>query len=147
MIYELFSDIPSVFRAGKIYYSVIGVQEFLKKKREFDVDDIEFCPMYICNNRCGDFYWYKLLITDQISIDDFVFLRNKKTISQISDAELAKCNTLFIDKRLSDGMTIRNKVLKYIDSLYGNEEIKEDVLSRWGEYDVANFFFHIYSVN
>ena len=146
MIYELFSDVTSVFRAGKIYYSVVGVQELLINCETFDVNNIEFCPMYICNNRCGDFYWYKLLITDQISLDDFVFLRNKKTTCQVSDVELAKCSTLFIDTRFSNGITIKNKVLNYIDSLFGDEEIREDVLARWGEYDADNFYFHVYSI-
>lgn len=143
-INELLLDVPFVYRAGKIYYSAVGVREHLMKNIRFEINDIEICPLYIYNNRCGDFYWKKMLITDKITTRDYILSNYKKDPSHLSVDEIEMLKMQFVDSRLYNAESIREVLIKYIDSILNNIEIKQDVLDRWGVFDVNSFYLDIY---
>lgn len=118
--------------------------EFLRESELFVIKDIEICPLYIFDNSCGDFYWYKMTITESMTFDEYVVKRTKREIDQIGKFELELCKILFVNTKSSSPIVVKDAIINYLNSLITDVDIKKDIELRWGVYDSSNFYLEIY---
>ena len=141
---EILCEVPFVCRFGQRLYSAVGFLEFLRESELFVIKDIEICPLYIFDNSCGDFYWYKMTITESMTFDEYVVKRTKREIDQIGKFELELCKKLFVNTKSSSPIVVKDAIINYLNSLITDVDIKKDIELRWGVYDSSNFYLEIY---
>lgn len=134
---------------GEILYKFSDFYDAIKKICEEDIetDDCIITPYYIFEERRLELYEYELNIrlVDKYDFEQYLMSKTGKIkADDISKDVICLHRNCYYEILKTEGKISAKKIGKYIEYLYNNNNLKNQVQKMFGRFDTQNLMFEFY---
>lgn len=134
---------------GESLYKFTDFYESIKKisEKSVDVEDCIITPYYVCGGRRLELYEYELHIrlVDKLDFEQYLLKKTGKTkVNDISKEIIALQKNCYYEILKTEHKLSIEKITKYIDYLYGNDNLKAQIQQVYDRFNIQNLMFEFY---
>ena len=136
---EINTTLRTVEYAGEIFINLQELDELLKKDILIELEEVLIIPYYIQDNKRLELYQYEFVSTNDCDFRDYILkLTGKKRIEDIPE------DILHLRKKCFAKVDESNKLREFLEFLFQNKNLQEEVEKAFGNYVEENLYAIVY---
>ncbi len=137
------SDINKKLRtieyAGELFVNLQELRELLRNEPLVEMEETLITPYYIQDNKRLELYQYEFCCTEDCTFEDYILTQTGK--NQIKEVPQ---EIIYLRKKCFATYEEENKLKDYIDFIFENRTLQNEVVNSFGNYTPENLYAIVY---
>ena len=138
-ITDINKKLRTIEYAGEVFVNLQELRELLRTEPLVEMEDVLITPYYIQDNRRLELYQYEFCCTDDYDFEDYILTQTGKN----SIKEVAQ-EIIYLRKNCFATYEEESKLKDYIDFIFENKTLQDEVVNSFGNYMAENLYAIVY---